>query len=481
MNQLTDARFELLRRRRRGVAPAGSVAVATPSDSLGIAERRMWKIYQLDPESITHNIGLVLTFGPSYSADDVVASLRLMVRNASVLGSTIVVDDDGVPRRSPDRRDGRWVEPGAVWEWGVLPAYDSSAPVSDIAAALGKSPFDLRNEPPMRARVQATDGGVTVVLVVHHLAVDDTSWPLLLGTLVSGSWAGDSIRTAGADSAIAPATVERAVARAQSTWAADDVRYPLSGALPDIDAAQSWLSPLDDGPVERLTETVDAEAIAALGEVARSIGATSSAVLIGVCALSVYALTGAADHVLLVPSDNRSPGANPSEVGYSGNIVPMRFTFDPEAGVADSLRSAAASVYESFEFATIDYGTILTALRGAGGRFPVAEIMASVRNAPLRGIPTAGQVTCSSVFTSVGNYPLTMAFEIANDESVHLEIDYRPDIVEASLAQRAAQVTTDLVAHIPQLLDAPVQQLLSTVDSTDPLSAHRRTGANRVS
>lgn len=478
---LTDARLEVLRR-RLAVAGAGSGPAQRPTTvdasvtgGLTVAERRMWKIYQLDPNSVSHNIGLLLDFTGAHTIDSVIAAFELMVREAAVLSSVIVVGATGDPRREPIAHTGRWVEPGVVWEWGMLPprcaAGVSEKPIGreQVRAAaelLARAPFDLTREPPVRARIVATaDGTVTGALVVHHLAVDDTSWPLLLGTLTSGSRPADAARPARPAGAANPGEIDRALRHAQDTWAAAGIRYPLSGELPADSPEQSWLAPLVDAAGIRLETPIDPAGIEALDGVAGEVGATLNALLIGVCAMSVYALTEAADHVLLVPADNRDPADGPDRVGYSGNIVPMRFRFDPAASVRDALRAAVSVVYRAMEFATVDYGTVLTALRTAGGRFPVAEIMASVRNAPLRGIPMPerGRVHYESVFHGVGNYPLTLAFERGADERVHLEVDYQPEAAGAELARGAGAVVSALIAAVPDALDRPVDELVRSV------------------
>ncbi|APE35367.1 hypothetical protein BOX37_17010 [Nocardia mangyaensis] len=478
---LTDERLEVLRRRLAaagaGARPAASPATAETASTggLAVAERRMWKIYQLDPDSISHNIGLILDFTGSHTIGSVIAAFELMVGHAAVLRSVIVAGATGDPRRKAVEHSGRWVEPGAVWEWGTLPPHAAltatGAPIGReqiraAAEALAQAPFDLTREPPLRARIFAdADGAVTAALVVHHLAVDDTSWPLLLGTLVSGSWPAVAGRPARPTKVASPDEIDRVLRHAQDTWAAADVRYPLSGELPSDSAEQSWLAPLADAVGLRLETPIESAGIEALDGVAREVGATLNALLIGVCAVSVYTLTGAADHVLLVPADNRDPDDGPDRVGYSGNIVPMRFRFDPAASVRDALRAAVSVVYRAMEFATVDYGTVLTALRTAGGRFPVAEIMASVRNAPLRGIPVPdqGPVNYESVFHGVGNYPLTLAFERGADEGVHLEVDYQPNAVGAEFARGAGVVVSAVVTTIPRALDRPLNELVRTV------------------
>ena len=474
MNALTDARLELLRRRMAaagivgdGVATvtAAAAQVHPGTGEFGIAERRMWKIYEFDQDSVSHNIALVLDFSDAYTLDALIASTELMIGKAAVLGSIVTVGEDGLARRAPSGTHGRWAEPGAVWEYGTLPAYDGRTDRDGVLATadvLARLPFALTKEPPLRVRLYPrAGGGVTMLLVVHHLAVDDTSWPALLGTLTTGAWPDQA---AAATERPVPA-VEDALRHAKRTWAAEDVRFPLSGALPALGAAESWLSPMDDSSGAKLLAPVDPDHHAALDLVAREVGATSNALYIALCALGVYALTGAADHVLLVPADNRRPGDEPDRVGYSGNIVPMRFTFDPASSLREALRTGVSAVYAAMEYSTVDYGAVLTALRGAGGRFPVAEIMASVRNAPLRGIPVpeGAAVSCRSVFNGIGNYPLTFAFEIGADERVHLEVDYQTEVVDEEFARRAAAVLTGLIERVPDRLDTEVGQLVSAL------------------
>ena len=175
-------------------------------------------------------------------------------------------------------------------------------------------------------------------------------------------------------------------------------------------------------------------------------------------AITVTAITGSTDHVLLVPADNRRAGATPDVVGYCGNIVPIRFTFSPDGTVADALRAGISAVYQAMEHAPIDYGQILTGLRQSGGRFPVAEILGSVRNAPLRGVPVpdGSAVDCRSVSCGIAPYPMTLAIELSDTDRGHLEVDYQTATGEA-LAAAAAATVPDLLKRIPLDPDAPLR------------------------
>ncbi|MCG7632984.1 condensation domain-containing protein [Gordonia McavH-238-E] len=495
MPALTEARLTLLRRRlaqagdirpahsapgagdtrpARSAPGAGTPEATVPFGEFGIAERRMWRIYELDPESLSHNIGLVLEFGGRRTLGSVVAAAELLVDRFRVLRSVVEVDDAGTPSRREVSRAGSWDASRSVWTWGPTntAASDVGDDVDATATALTRTPFDLHSEVPLRMRVSGSDGNVTMILVVHHLAVDDTSWPLLLGTLVSGSWPGDvtaDARPETPDPAAAAEAANSAVRHAIASWAADDVRYPLTGELPTESAADSWLSPMDDRDGIKAAAPVAADSLSAFGRVAQTVGATPNALLIGVCSLASYALTGAADHVLVVPADNRRRAQAPQDVGYCGNIIPMRFRVDPDATVEQALRDAGSVIYRSMEHSGTDFGPVLTALRQLGGRFPVIEIMASVRPAPLRGIPQPADapVTCRSVFNGIANYPLSIAFE-ADDVSTHVEVDHQPGIVPDEMADRATAVLTTLVDLIPTSLHHSVSALLEILAERVP-------------
>ncbi|WOC12963.1 condensation domain-containing protein [Gordonia sp. MP11Mi] len=467
MSILNDTQRELMRRRlaEAGIdAPVEDASPAAPEPvaadgSLGTAERRMWKIYEIDPTSDSHNFAVHLNFGAPYTLDQIVESMEKLIASSEVIGSVIEVADDG-PRRRSAPLVGRWTNPGRVWEFG-----DIAADVDASAQVVAQEPFELTREQPWRVRIRTLDDGtISVILVIHHIGGDETILPPVLTALVSGkaaSWSGGG--TAVDPSARTRAHADAAVNHARSTWAADGVRYPLSGELPSTSPEESWVSVMGEGRGALLHRRVPDDVVAGLVGFARTVDATPNSLFVAVSALTVYAVTGTDDFVILVPADNRAPAETVDRVGYSGNIVPMRFTFDPAATVGDTVRAAVSTVFESMEHSSVDYGTILTALRGSGGRFPVAEIMALVKNAPLRGVPVpdGAHVTCETVFADIVHYPLSITFEFDEQDAVHLELEYRTDVLDGAAAERIADVVDVLTSRLPESADVPLAEFVA--------------------
>jgi len=128
------------------------------------------------------------------------------------------------------------------------------------------------------------------------------------------------------------------------------------------------------------------------------------------------------------------------------------------------MRDAVAAIYAAMEFTDVDFGPILTALRSSGGRFPVTEVMASVRPSPMRHIetPPGVDVNYRSVSSGIAPYPVTLAIELAGPNRAHLEVDYQHGTGDA-VAERAADVVSDLLHRIPTDGQQPLSSLIDAL------------------
>jgi amino acid adenylation domain-containing protein len=144
---------------------------------LSFSQERLWFLNQLDPNSPFYNVGRVFSLDGKLSVEALGRSLAEVVRRHEVLRTRFPGDSVGA------------VQEVAASVDDELPYTDvRGANASERAYALAaedvKRPFDVTSELPWRARViQYGDAQYLFVLVLHHIAVDGWSLPILFREL----------------------------------------------------------------------------------------------------------------------------------------------------------------------------------------------------------------------------------------------------------------------------------------------------------
>ncbi|MGW5410376.1 amino acid adenylation domain-containing protein [Actinomadura geliboluensis] len=146
---------------------------------LSFAQRRLWFVDRFDGPSATYNGAFALRLTGELDTGALEAALRDVVERHEVLRTVIVEDGEGVPHQR------------------VLPSGERpfDLPVAEVAteeeraAALhaeATATFDLAADVPIRARlVRGSPLDHTLVLVMHHIAVDGESFGPLFRDLLT--------------------------------------------------------------------------------------------------------------------------------------------------------------------------------------------------------------------------------------------------------------------------------------------------------
>ncbi|MEW1639119.1 amino acid adenylation domain-containing protein [Streptomyces sp. NPDC093801] len=148
---------------------------------LSFAQRRLWFVDRFDGPSPTYNGAFALRLTGELDAGALEAALGDVVDRHEVLRTVIVEGDDGIPHQR--------VLASGEKTFG-LPVLDI-APQERAAAVdrAAKETFDLAADAPIRATLLRTGPGEhTLVLVVHHIALDGESLGPLLRDL-AGAYA----------------------------------------------------------------------------------------------------------------------------------------------------------------------------------------------------------------------------------------------------------------------------------------------------
>ncbi|MFF0190332.1 amino acid adenylation domain-containing protein [Streptomyces sp. NPDC005244] len=145
---------------------------------LSFAQRRLWFVDRFEGPSPTYNGAFALRLTGELDVDALRAALHDVVDRHEVLRTVIVEDDDGVPHQQVLSQGHEQV---------TLPLNEVTPKTRDAAVdRAAKQTFDLATDVPIRAvLLRCAPHDHTLVLVVHHIALDGESLGPLLRDLTT--------------------------------------------------------------------------------------------------------------------------------------------------------------------------------------------------------------------------------------------------------------------------------------------------------
>ncbi|WLP92120.1 non-ribosomal peptide synthetase [Gordonia sp. NB41Y] len=300
-------------------------------------QHEIWLLNRADPHAIVYHLPLHLTVAAGVEVSAVRAALiDVAIRHEAL--RTIHPDVDGEPVARIRDTDG--LRATAPISEGIL---DVAGTERAVAA-----PFDLTVDLPWRAVIDTSGDTVELVLVAHHIAIDEWSVPIVLGDFTIALDA----RTAGrapewADEPIGfGATLE---ARASSDTGASGLYWmrALRGAperlsLPE--PAQRTENGLTYGPATYLTRHIDPEVRRRAEARAQQAGTTLNTLLSVALAQTLSVFCDTDDVVFGMPVADRRSSDELQQVGMYVQTVPVRVTGVREMDVDTALRRVGGVV-----------------------------------------------------------------------------------------------------------------------------------------
>ncbi|MFD0969297.1 non-ribosomal peptide synthetase [Plantactinospora endophytica] len=155
--------------------PVERVATRPARLPLSHAQQRLWFVHHLNGPNGNDNISTALRLTGDLDHEALLAALRDVAERHEPLRTVIAEDAEG-PHQV--------IVPAAVAVPRLEPTPIDPESLSQTLATLARHEFDLLREPPLRVRLLATGAREFVlVLVVHHVAADGWSMPLLASDL----------------------------------------------------------------------------------------------------------------------------------------------------------------------------------------------------------------------------------------------------------------------------------------------------------
>jgi amino acid adenylation domain-containing protein len=427
---------------------------------VSFAQRRFLYVEQLDGSRAAYTVRIALTLTGALDQDALRNALR-----------------DVIARHEPLRT----VFPESAWDpcQSVLPAPEAAAVLSirDIAEAeleaavdaAAAHRFDLRTDRPIRATLFRVDPQRHVLLiVVHHIAVDGWSVPILMGDLSraygarlagrSTDWARLPLRYA--DFAIWQRDLfhdgrspwnQRD--RQEAYWKSTLDGLPEAIALPlDRPRPAVRSGVLGSVPVE-----IDADTHRRVVELARRTDTTTFMVVQLAVVTLLSRLGGGADIPLGVPVAGRPDETLADLIGCFVNTVVLRTDLAGKSTALELLATLRETDLAAYAHQDLPFERVVDLVNPArrANRHPLYQAMLAFNN----NVDIEPQFSGLHVDTEVrsGNPQADLAFDLRETrEGIRGVLEFAVDVVEPASAATIAARFTLLVR---QIVDAPDQPL----------------------
>jgi amino acid adenylation domain-containing protein len=438
---------------------------------LSPAQERLWFLWRLRPDSDNYNTSLALRLHGPLDTDALSAAVRDLGARHQVLCTTVVEGDAG-PLAVP-------ASPDAI---PVKVADVEADRAVDAVHAETTRPFALDAEPPLRAlilRSSATEH--TLVLTVHHIAVDAWSWTTIQDDLAALYEARRGVGTAPEAPAVQYADVAE-WQRARQDLGAEDEHLQwwterLAGLPPRLELPTDRVRGPHTGwagATEPLA--LPQELAVRLRKFATESGCTPFMVLLTAWQALLARIAGTDDVPVGIPVSGRLLPGTERMVGCFANTLVLRGNLSDDPTVGEALRRTRAQVLDAFDHAGVPFERVVERLQPDRDvdSTPLFQAMLNVIDLPRATARFAG-LTAQEMDTrrSTAQFDLSLALV---DDGVGFTgaLTYRTGLFDQATARRWTGWYTALLDAMPAAPDEPVLAL-------DPLSAEERAALRAAS
>jgi len=438
-------------------ALAERVAAAPPAEpeltrghppTLSPAQRRLWFLDQLAPDSAAYNTAMAERLRGPLDVEALRDAVAAVVRRHDVLRWRIA-RVAGAPHVTCD-------PPGDV----ELPVIDVATP-AELRAALQEcaaTRFDLATGPVWRARLYRLGPDEHVfAMAFHHAVFDGWSQAVLyaqLGAAYAGAGLGP-LPAGYADYAVWRAARDQARGERDLAWwvthlagAPTVLELPADRARP---AAQTYRG-------EFATRSFPAGVDARVRRLAAGLGATPATVLLAAFGEVLRRLTGSADHVVGAVVADRRLAAVADLVGFFVDIVPVRLRTDGTAGFAEHVRACRQELLDVLAHPNAALERIVQALRVPRdpSRPPLVQVLFNVFNFAEPALDLPG-IAAERVTAGLPGAPFDLTVYLVERGGVlALDAVYNPDLYDAGRIAALLDGYLELLGELTAEPEAPI-------------------------
>ena len=442
---------------------------------LSFAQERLWLLERLEPGTAAYHMAGAATLTGPLDVAALGRALAEVVRRHDSL-RTHFREVDGAPVQEIAPGEAAAVSLPRVYLAG-LPASLREAEAERLSRAAARRPFALASEPPLRLLlVRLAPESHQLVLVLHHIAADETSLALLERELAA---------LYGAFAAGLPSPLPEPPLRAAdfALWQREWLRGEALEAelawwrqrLADLPVAANAELPADrprpaarSGRGSTVTASVPPPLAAALAALGRHEGATLFMVLLALFHVVLERTSGEPEVPVGCPVSSRDREPLLGLIGFFVNTLVLRASGAGAPSFRGLLRQVRQATVEAYEHSEVPFELVVQALRPdrVRGRNPLFEIAFALQRPP-RGWRSDGLAFAPrTLSTGTAKFDLTL-FGIEEDDDLTLDLEYATDLFDRPTAAR-------LLSHLETLLAAAAENPVRPIAEVSVLSPAER-------
>ncbi|KVM99348.1 non-ribosomal peptide synthetase [Burkholderia stagnalis] len=423
------------------------------------AQRRLWMLAELDPDSTAYAIPLALRIVGALDADALARSLDALVRRHEILRTSYGAVD-GQPMQ--------FVHESAAFELAREPLARDALPAR--LAAEAATPFDLRRPRMLRAALfeLAPDEHV-LSLVIHHIACDGWSLDRIVGEL-DAQYAYETGAAAGApdepalqygDYATWEIEAGDALTADVGFWAerlAPLAPFPFPRAADAAPPREPAAPPRRDTP-GRTTQRALAALAGRVEQCARDADTTPFVVLLAAFAALLHRASGATRLAVGTPVANRLRPEFEPMIGFFANTLVLDIDVSGEPDFATLVARCRGVVLEAFAHANAPFDEVARRHARDAVDTPLFHALFALQSAPLR-MPRLGTLSIDvvPVYPAAAKFDLTLMLEPRAD-ALHAALEHRCDVLDAQTADTWLASFADLVDAVLRAPHEPIARL----------------------
>ena len=462
----------VLRTRRKqckdGEAP---VAVAECSETesepyvLSPAQQRMWILDQLSGHTAAYNLPSGFLLSPHVDADVLEQALRFVLRRHQALCSAFFTVDDVV-----------WQKPRSVstWELNCCQLQDQQAFERFFTEEVAR-PFNLEADWLVRASYCSWQGGIGVVLTLHHIVCDGVSIERLVLELESIY----ETLVAGGEPILEPIGhtyrdyVTWVHARLQSKLMKRHREYWINRFA---DLPEPLMLPTDfpRPVVQSFHGAVVSVCLSAqdLKQFEKLCGTKNASLFMGLVAIIQILLSRYGRHndvVIGVPVSGRVPGDFEHTVGLMVNTVALRHTVDLSMSFYEYLQAVSASILNDLEHQEFPFDQLVEELNLERdlSRSPLFDVMVGLNDEAGHHLRLGAEPATPLLFPQhTSKVDLTFHFTRGVDQSLRLDLEYATGLFTQERITRMASHGMILLGQLVRHPQDPMAYV-SMMDATE--------------